>query len=785
MIPGSANPLLLATAAGAGGYEIERSLRFNSSDSAYLSRTPASAGNRKTWTWAGWVKRSAISRTGANSLFGRFTDGDNHTVLRFDNTDKLDIRFTTSQTVYQLDSDAVFRDASAWYHIVVACDTTQGTAADRVKAYANGSQLTLSGTPWPFNGDTFINITGQHEIGNLVGVSTAYLDGYLADVHFIDSQALDPSSFGEFDDNGVWQPIAYAGSYGTNGFRLDFSDNSAATATTLGKDRAGSNNWTPNNLSVTAGAGNDSLVDTPTSYGTDTGAGGSVRGNYCTLNPLDNGGITLANGNLDGSRTTASWVTARGAIGISSDKWYWEVLCTASTTGQGLMPGVVNAAGSLSTFVGNNARGYGYNWDANKYNSGTGTSYGATFTNGDLIGIAFDATAGSLTFYKNGASQGVAYTGIPVDTYFPAVSMVGTMSASANFGQRPFAYTAPSGFKALCTTNLPEPTIADGSTAMDVVTYTGNGSTQTISGLGFSPDLVWIKNRTDSAAHRLLDTIRGATEVLYSDFTDAETTESTSLTAFNSDGFAVGSENGVNGLSDAIVAWAWDAGSSTVTNTQGSITSSVRTNNYLSIVTYTGTGSAATVGHGLGVAPGLIILKDRTSGAYNWQVYHSTFAGTSNSIVLNSTAAVDSGSGGVWNSTAPTSTVFSIGTSVGVNTNGDNYVAYCFSPVAGYSSFGSYVGGSNPFVYLGFRPRFILFKATSAGNWDIYDSSRTPYNESNLTLAPNLSGAEYNAGSLGIDLLSNGFKLDGGQNVSTTYIYAAFAENPFQYARAR
>ena len=277
-------------------------------------------------------------------------------------------------------------------------------------------------------------------------------------------------------------------------------------------------------------------------------------------------------------------------------------------------------------------------------------------------------------------------------------------SASLNFGQRPFAYTAPSGFKALCTTNLPEPTIADGSTAMDVALYTGNGSTQTISGLNFSPDLVWIKNRANGlTAHRLCDTVRGATKEIYSNETDAEATDANGLTAFTSDGFSVGSSGGVNGSSNGIVAWTWDAGSSTVTNTEGSITSQVRANASagFSVLTWTGQTAAGTIGHGLGVAPSLIICKAR-SNAQSWGVYHKD-TGINNYLLLDSTGASTAYSG-IWGSSAPTSTVFGVPGNVGLNNNNTwTYVAYCFAPVAGYSSFGSYTGNGSatdgPFVF--------------------------------------------------------------------------------------
>ena len=293
MIPGNINTDLIS--GDEGGYQISRSLRFNSADSAYLSRTPASAGNRKTWTWSAWVKIGNMPST--YGIFAASSSTTDYTSIYFQGqTLKIEDYYGGGQYV----SAQVFKDPSAWYHIVLSVDTTQATTANRVLLYVNGA-LASWGTSanWSQNLNTRINSTYAHIIGALYSHSptSSPFDGYLADIHFIDGQALTPSSFGQFDANGEWQPKAYTGSYGTNGFRLDFSDNSAATATTLGKDRAGSNNWTPNNLSVTAGAGNDSLTDTPTSYGTDTGVGGEVRGNYCTWNPLNcqsQGSVSLA-----------------------------------------------------------------------------------------------------------------------------------------------------------------------------------------------------------------------------------------------------------------------------------------------------------------------------------------------------------------------------------------------------------------------------------------------------------------------------------------------------------
>lgn len=328
---------------------------------------------------------------------------------------------------------------------------------------------------------------------------------------------------------------------------------------------------------------------------------------------------------------------------------------------------------------------------------------------------------------------------------------------------------------------------------MDVVTYTGTGSTLTpTSTLGFSPDLVWIKSRSAATDHALYDAVRGAQARLESNTTDAEATSDNGLTAFNSNGFTLGTLAQVNTNAATYAAWAWDAGSSTVTNTSGTISSQVRANASagFSIVTYTGTGANATIGHGLGVAPQMVIVKRRNVAA-DWAVWHTSIAAT-NYFLLNSTLGSTSGAT-YWNSTSPTSTVFSVGTATNTNANTGTYVAFCFASIASYNSFGSYVGNGSadgPFVYTGFRPRWLLWRASDGGyNWRIIDTARDQYNTSGLQLYPDTAGAEGDyRSSLGIDLLSNGFKLRNGSyenNSGVTYIYAAFAESPFALARAR
>jgi len=805
VIPGSASPFFLGSslaAASAGGLQIERSLRFNSSDSAYLSRTPASAGNRKTWTWAGWVKRSNL--TDQQAFWSAGSTGTNRTSVLFDGSAKLRFFNYAGSVDVDLVTTPVYRDASAWYHFVIAVDTTQGTASNRIKLYVNGVEVTaFSTSTYPSSSqDLVFNSAIAHGIGRGEQSSGEYFSGYLTNIHFIDGQALTPSSFTETDaTTGQLIPKTYTGSYGTNGFNLLFADNSSNTASTLGKDSSGlGNNWTPNNLSVTAGAGNDCLFDFPVNDGTDTGVGGEVKGNYATWNPLQTPSlITLSNGNLD-AQLGVSDAVQMSTIGMSSGKWYAEITPVSTLTLAFAAIGI--AKEGATGYLGSTSTGWGYHQDGRKINNGSATSYGAAYGLNDVIGVAFDADNGTLVFYKNGSSQGTAYTGLTSGPYFFAIGSSNTLNV-LNAGQRAFAYTAPAGFKALCTQNLPAPLVTKSNTAFDVALWTGNGvSPRSITGLAFSPDLVWIKNRANGGAWNVLfDVIRGGGQ-LTSNGTDAELVAGSNIagyvSAYTSDGFTLtagsSSINTVNENSSGIVGWAWDAGTSTVSNTQGSITSQVRANPTagFSVVTYTGSSTNNTVGHGLGVTPALVIVKPRTTSDF-WVVYHSAFNDLSKYLVLNSTAAVGTssnywGTSGNWSSTT-----FGVYSGGGGNNNltGVPTVAYCFSPVVGYSNGFSYTGNGSTdgvFVYLGMRPKLLLIKRTdTTGNWYLWDTVRNTYNVVGEELYPNLSSAAATATDL--DILSNGFKMRSTAadfNASGgTYVGFAWAESPFNYSRAR
>jgi len=803
-----------------GSYAISNSLRFQSASSQYASRTFATSGTSNTIkTISFWVKRGVLSSASTPyQLFGAY-DGSsgNDFGIWYDtgtgfSTDSLRVSFGGA-AAYDMVTSAVYRDPSSWYHVVIAFDTTQATSSNRVKFYVNGSQITsFNLAQYPTQNSTvqFGLNNANNRIGCNWNASSRYFDGYMTEINFVDGQQLTPSSFGQTDTlTGQWVAKKYTGTYGTNGFYLPFSNGTSTT--TLGADSSGnSNNWTLNNFTRSAGVSDCWMKDVPSGNGGVSGT--QPNANYCVFNPLVNAAVsTYSRGNLQ--VTSSNTIAQIGTIGVSSGKWYWESFFTGSVGGQPFVAGLTQG-NSVAGYPGSStAGGVGYYYDGQKYVNGTASSYGASYTVNDVIGTALDLDAGTITFYKNGVSQGTASSGL-TGTWFPTFSSY-TGTLNVNFGQRSFAYTPPTGFKALCTANLPAATIKKGNQYMDATLWTGDNTTprSITNAAGFSPDIVWMKSRSLGIGHNVYDTVRGAGGAfgLITNSTEAEggTSGSTSmaqygyLSAFNSNGFQVTSgsvnNNYVNNNTNTYVAWQWDAGSSTVTNTNGTISSQVRANPTagVSVVTYTGNGvSSATVGHGLGVAPKMVIHKCRSAtGA--WKVNH---VGIPNQwIDLNLTDAASSGGGtngslGYQSTNTSTTFQFTAGSSTvnNVNANGSTYVAYCFSEIAGFSKFGSYTGNGSAdgvFTYTGFTPKFIMIKRTdTADSWVIYDISRSQYNESKLTLYPNLSNAE-SADANGIDILSNGFKMRNtysSLNVNGgTYIYMAFATNPFQNSNAR
>ena len=833
---------------GGGGYEIERSLRFNTSDEAHLSKTFSSAGNQKTWTWSSWVK---LDRSNYQNLFANLVNNGTGCYCYF-SSGKL--YFTWDIAVGGVVTVAEYQDFSAWYHFVIVLDSTQSTSTDRVKIYVNGVQQTLTGSYPALNADSEWMDGNPHFIARQTNNYHYGLEGYLADIHFIDGQALAATDFGEYDTNNVWQPKEFDGVYGPlvdqsqtwsnfvsgtaysgypitnafngdlsnrslesgstghtftpssaiavnsslriyvaygdasatnvlkvngtdysslitvtgdngwitipsissvtsifygvtpsgsedssvaaieidgkilvdsgvsivdNSFHLDFSDTSSDAA--LGTDSSGnSNTWTVNNLSVAdevwnkdqtwstygtftntytgtydwPGVFNDGMIydaygsmyttgsakwvltssiacsskvkiyihgpgiftineglsdataitvassgfqyvetsfsgnisnfhlstnngnpylmriyvdgkalidtniagppqiadvfrDSPTNGDptNDTGVGGELSGNYCTWNPLGEltGGYvrTLTDGNL----TAGGNGDSIGTITFGSGKTYFELTVTsASGFSQGYY-GIVdtkkegNRAWSDPFIAAFRDTGALYG------TSSTGSAPAAAAV-GTIYGIAVDVDNQKMFISVNGtwlnsgnpaSGTGASFTGRDFSDYAPLASLNSSdaQTITLNTGQRPFAYTAPSGYKCLCTANLPDPTIEDGSTAFDTKLWTGNGGTMNVTGLNNSPDLVWYKSRSATGYHFLVDTIRGVNKSLHSNATDAELSQ-TGLTSFNSDGYTLGPNTTIgNTNGESYVGWSWDAGSSNTSVAAGGLNSSL------------------------------------------------------------------------------------------------------------------------------------------------------------------------------------------------------------------
>ncbi|MCF7856971.1 MAG: hypothetical protein K9M10_00645 [Candidatus Pacebacteria bacterium] len=778
----------------ASGEVATSSLMFDSTQSQYLTRTAVTPTDNKKWTYSTWVKRGQIGTGVHNSILGAYTDGNNYASIYFGSGDMLVFKQVSGGVnAPEVDFTPLFRDPSAWYHVVVVYDSANTIQSHRVRAYVNNVELieqTLYGSESQ-NQASLINSAIAHTVGRYAGGSN-YHDGYLSDAYFVDGQALNPTSFGQADSNtGNWIPKSYAGTYGTNGFHMKFS-----SSTALGADSSGNgNNWTTNGgMSSTT----NQVIDTPLN-------------NFATLNPIDmyqSAAITtFKDGNLRADANNIAQVSyVRSSMAMKGPTYFEWTLNSWSNSSYPHV-GIRSINEPMASPPSDGIR---YSQDGTINNGGgnytlNGASLYTALSTNDKGMIAFDPASGKIWMGRNGIwfnsgdpANGTGYVAtFPANGEYTPYIQLSTDSTTFNFGQRPFTYTPPTGFKSLSTANLPTPTILKPNQHFDIVKYyaeTSNGTYSTGT-LAFKPDFTWIKNRDNVESHYLIDIVRGNTNMtnkfLSSNSTGAEgaggvsgTTFSVTPTGYEFTESSIGAgELYYSGRS--YVGWNWKAGNATTTNTDGTITSTVSTNPTagFSIVSYTGTGANATVGHGLGSSPTMIILKNRTDASTPWAVWHSGISNTEY-LYLNSTNAKATGVN-LWNSTSSTPTTFSVGSSQDTNYNTKEFIAYAFSEVPGYSKFGTYTGNGStdgPFLYTGFKPRYIMIKRTDAAgySWDTYDTSRSTYNPLDLRVYADSSSVEVSAGG-GIDSVSNGFKIRTAGNYDInysggTYIYAAFAE---------
>ena len=806
------SPMAKNSSAGFYNGVATQSVRLDDGSGASLSKTIS--GSPLTWTFSAWVKRSTLGTLAV--ICASRTVGSLAGYISFQTANTLEIELGSGNA---RTTTTLFRDTSAWYHVVVNSTGAGGTA----KAYINNVEVlswSPGAAPWLFT-DT---LDFECSIGQY-GAGAYYYDGYMSEVNFVDGLALNPTYFGE-TKNGAWIPkTPDVSDYGTNGFRLQFDQVGVGTASasTIGADTSGKTNHLTSSGIV---ASDCDMPDSP-------------ENNFCTLNNNARGttNVSTANGNLYFAKSGANYGNIFSTFALFGGKWYFEGRCHSSALAQiGVQEITNNIYQSSGDYGASTDLGM---WDSRGYYLDEGTAGGSppTYTTGDIIGVAFDVDAGKIWFSKNGtynhsgdpangtnqttgstndlSSIGVTPAGngesggghvlnFGQDASFGGAITAGTETDGNGYGV--FKYAPPSGFLAICSANLPEPTIgANSDTQADdhfnTVLFTGNGGTKAVTGLGFQPDWFWGKSRTNPSgvfSHSVYDSSRGVTKRLLPDLTNAESTTS-GITSFDADGFTLGSNGGNNNNNATYVNWCWKANGGTAT-ASGSESGnnpaySVQANPTagFSIVTYTGTGATGTVPHGLGVVPQMMIFKNRGS-AGNWAIYHgsNTAAPATDVIYLNlSNATADTVN--MFNDTAPTSSVFTVDTNANINEDGVAHVAYIFADVEGYSKFGGYTGNSNndgSFVYTGFRPAMVMVKRTTgADSWFIYDIKRNSHNVMDKYLLADTSGAEAtDASPLGLDMVSNGFKwrINSGARNTTgqTYIYMAFGDS-FKYANAR
>ena len=769
---------------------IDNSCMFNRGDNPKLSRLPSSNGNRRTLTYSVWIKRGIL---GTENHFISCYDGSST-----DNESMWEMQFLTDNTVsisrysdYILQTSTTFEDTSKWYHFLMAIDTTQATASNRVKLYVDGNEITDfdvdNRSSISQNFDTAFNNTSDTcVIGARINTTNRHWSGYMAEVNLVDGTALGPDTFGVTDTStGRWIPKTLTGiTYGTNGFRLQFGTDSA-----LGDDTSGNtNDFTSSGLTAS-----DQRTDTPTN-------------NLPTMRPYNPSyNTTQAQGNLQYTPTgTNAGYPMCATLRPNSGKWYAEVRTSSNGGGNVITFGIYiqedmkhwdnsynyYPGGQVSNGDGNGVgmqiRNDGNRWLASSQLNGTvqNNLSGVALAAGDVIGIAVDVDNSLVTWYANdGSSLGSASILRPGRIIFTAMAVTSSDTFNWNFGDNPtfdgnetaggntdgdgngnFYHSVPTGFKMLRQDNMPE--TARGITSM-----------------------TWVKNRETTNNNMIIDSSRGPSKHLYVDRDDPELDyDQRGMIKFLKGGYSCGEYNFINAPGNGIVSWNWVAnGGTTSTNEDGSITTTTQVNSTagFSIIQYTGTEAAATIGHGLSQTPDFIMIKSLESHSPDgyWVVWHKSFAANTfqylNTNIANDTSTT------FFNNALPTSSVINLGANFNTNMSGDKMICYAWHEVDGYSKFGSYTGNGNadgPFIYTGFKPAWVMVKRTdTTGSWAITDTTRDPFNPTDKGLIPNLNVAEGTGYTL--DHNSNGFKLrlsGTAYNASGgTYIYFAFAEHPF------
>ncbi len=728
------------------------------------------------------------------------TDG-NSLALRRESNNTFSFRVGTGDaTTYgSISSSQTITSSSGLTHLAVAWDLS----TSKMQMYVNG--ISTSSSPGAFtNANVDIVNSPFHGIGGgQFNPISPNLQARVGQVYVNYGEFLDLSvstNLNKFYNNGTPISLGSSGEVPTGNIPTFLLDGISITknhggggdldvtvgsfslgATITGAICSNRNGFKSYSLGYVNGILGTVTKDSPTLFGSDTGLGAEVSGNYATYNPLVTNQFnsadvipTISSGNIKISKPsggTSNTVTTFRVPGTG--KWYWEhhILGTASNS---IVLGQQSSIAYSSDWV--------YRQNGTVVNL-TGQSSIATFNAGDIISIAYNGDDGQITILKNGTAL-LTNNGVIGGVNNERFVWVQTNSTSdivaTNFGATPYTYAAPAGYKSINTFNIPIPSIVDSSTYHDVIRYTGNGTSLKITTpSGFKPDLMWIR-RIAGGGNGIHDTTRSTNRpVIFTNSTAGESTGSSLISSFDSDGFTLNSNTSGNGSGSEFMGWLWkEAGQSG-----------------LDIVSYTGNGSNRTISHNLGSAPRFMMIK-RTDTTANWIIYHASIP-TPGGFPMFFTTGTPIDAGVVFNNSNPTSTTFAVGTDSTTNASGGTYIAYLFAEIPGFSSFGRYTGNGStdgPFVHLGFRPSWFMIKnITTNEQWAIMDDRRPILgnnNTGNFIPAQSTGGEDTNASFHQVDKVSNGFKVRAAaqeliNSNGHSYIYMAFAENPFKYALAR
>ena len=779
-------------------YTVDNSAMWARGDSRILKKDFGGSGDRRTMTFSTWAKWTGVPYSG-QIIFSSGTALTDRFEIEFATADNITIFSKVSNsTILNLGSQIDITDMSDWVNIVVSIDTDQASTAERFRLFVDGVQQTLDVTTDTLGGGNgsadsgdlcHLNSEIQHNIGGRAsGLTTAYYDGYFAETVFIDGSRLDASSFGQVDAvTNRWVPKDVSGlTFGTNGFYLEYKV-ATGTGNGVGTDSAGSNHFTEEGSWATS----DQFIDTPSK-------------NFATLDYATSNGSstqTLSEGNLTGVKSSSGFQQAYQnfdgfRLQENTGIYFAEVFIGADSANfhVGVLSG--DPPSSTNRYLGQDTNTFGYEMGGSgRKVEGTGgggsyTSYGASYTSGDIVGIEIDTDTGSINFHKNGVDQGEAFKFVPGPYSFSFASESGGGPGTINFGQHMvlggsattfnaaangrFVHTPPTGAKALNSDNMP-------------------AATSKITAWA------WIKNRSASEAsdtsHILVDRLRGVGKVLNTDTTTVEETDAASqdtVQRFFQRGVRIGNDVQVSTYSEEFVLWQWLVGESATTGTandSGSINSTViaAEPGHFSIVSWTGnTTAGATVGHGLGGTPEFIIAIARNENGENKPVYHKDIVtADTDHIKINELNPKSTAGTTIWDGSAMSTTVVGLGAAAQSNSsNASGMIAYCFRSVPGVCKVGAFIGNGvddGPFINCGFKPAWLLQKNTAASeHWSVHDTARNPFNPLDEFMKASSAQPKQTSGSNDFDFLSYGFKARGTDgrvnNAGVLHVYMAMAE---------